>query len=139
MCTESQAGGPHREHFSSRQANRLGAGIYSCSAISVLLISNKLLLEIIWRIVPRFSSNIFMRCLSGIFPVLTIINRRGSFFIRKDSKKSISLLITILSWQFLIFGYPLFCSFQESQGYEWSLALSHLGNQKELLEVGHLQ
>ena len=71
-------------------------GNHSCSAISFLVISIKLLLEIIDLINSRLLSNIFNKIGLGIFPVRTTINFSGFEFNRNDSRKSLSLVITIL-------------------------------------------
>jgi hypothetical protein len=71
-------------------------GNHSCSAISFRVISIKLLLEIIDLINSRLLSNIFNKIGLGIFQVRTTINFSGCEFNRKDSRKSLSLVITIL-------------------------------------------
>src|SRR5690606_35498315 len=73
---------------------------FPCSAISVLVISRKSLLEIICIMISKFFSKMLINCRLGIFPVRTTINFLGSDFNKKDSKKSMSLLITILSSSF---------------------------------------
>ncbi len=66
------------------------------SAISDLLISTKLLLEIISIMLSKLSPKICINFLLGTLPVFTVISFGGNAFNRKESKKSLSLLITIL-------------------------------------------